>query len=157
VNQAKIVVGISGSAASSAALRWAAAEGRLRGASVEAVYAWEWSGGLHAPYAPLAGRSSREDERRAAADMARLVVDELGEDHVEPAVVEGSPARVLLHAAAEADLLVLGADEADAEPYPVINPIVAACLLRAHCPVVVVLPGMVHGRSVGGMLAGTVS
>ncbi|WP_203974060.1 universal stress protein [Planotetraspora silvatica] len=152
------MVGISGSAASSAALRWAAAEGRLRGANVEAVYAWEWSGGLHAPYAPLAGRSSREDERGAAAEMARLVVDELGEDHVEPAVVEGSPARVLLHAAADADLLVLGADEAAAEPYPVINPIVAACLLRAHCPVVVVLPGMLHGRrSVGGMLAGTVS
>jgi nucleotide-binding universal stress UspA family protein len=156
VNQAKIVVGISGSAASSAALRWAAAEGRLRGANVEAVYAWEWSGGLHAPYAPLAGRSSREDERRAAADMARQAVDELGEDHVESAVVEGPPARVLLNAAAGADLLVLGADEADAEPYPVINPIVAACLLRANCPVVVVLPGMLHDRSVGEMFAGSI-
>ncbi|WP_203886563.1 universal stress protein [Planotetraspora kaengkrachanensis] len=151
------MVGINGSAASSAALRWAAAEGRLRGADVEAVYAWEWSGGLHAPYAPLAGRSSRDDERRAAAELAMRAVDELGEDHVESAVVEGPPARVLLEAAADADLLVLGADDADAERYPVINPVVAACLLRANCPVVVVLPGMLHGRSTGEMLAGSVS
>ncbi|GII57186.1 hypothetical protein Pth03_55750 [Planotetraspora thailandica] len=153
MDQAKIVVGISGSAASAAALRWAAAEGRLRGARVRAVYAWEWSGGYHAPYAPLAGRVSREDERRDAAEMAERAVRELGGAHVESAVIEGPPAQVLLNAAAGADLLVLGSDEAAAGPYPMINPVVAACLLRAHCPVVVVLPGMEHERT--GMLAKT--
>ncbi|MEZ0073086.1 universal stress protein [Planotetraspora sp. GP83] len=154
MDQAKIVVGINGSAASAAALRWAAAEGVLRDARVEAVYAWEWSGGLHAPYAPLSNRTSREDECRAASDMAEQAVRELGEPHVTPVVVEGTPVQVLLRATAGADLLVLGAHEAIAQPYPAISPVVASCLLRAHCPVVVVLPGVTHGRS-AGMLAGT--
>jgi nucleotide-binding universal stress UspA family protein len=155
VNQPKIVVGINGSMASQAALRWAAAEGLLRGARVEAVYAWEWSGGLRAHYAPLSNRTSREDERRAALDMATQAVGELGVNHLTPMVVEGPPAQVLLRSTAGADLLVLGAQEAEAEPYPVINPVVSACLLRAHCPVVVVLPGMTHGRPLDGVLAGT--
>ena len=37
---ATIVVGIDGSPASAKALRWAAEEARLRGATVRAVYAW---------------------------------------------------------------------------------------------------------------------
>ncbi|WP_432921828.1 universal stress protein [Microbispora sp. CA-135349] len=154
MNQPKIVVGINGSMASQAALRWAAAEGSLRGARVEAVYAWEWTGGLHAHYAPIASRTSREDEHRTALDMAAQAVAELGERHVEPVVVEGSPAQVLLRATDGADLLVLGAHEAESEPYPVLNPVVSACLLRARCPVVVVLPGMEHDRR-PGVLAGS--
>lgn len=151
MNQPKIVVGINGSMASQAALRWAAAEGLLRGARVEAVYAWEWTGGLHAHYAPIASRTSREEEHRAACDIAGQAVEELHERHVTPVVVEGPPAQVLLRATQDADLLVLGAHEADSEPYPVLNPVVSACLLRARCPVVVVLPGMEHDRSVGAL------
>ncbi|ETK37303.1 universal stress protein [Microbispora corallina] len=155
MNQPKIVVGINGSMASQAALRWAAAEGLLRDARVEAVYAWEWSGGLHAHYAPLSNRTSREDERQAALDVATQAVRELGEHHVTPVVVEGPPAQVLLRSTADADLLVLGAHEAESEPYPVINPVVSACLLRARCPVVVVLPGVTHGHPPAGVLAGS--
>lgn len=154
MDQPKIVVGINGSMASQAALRWAAAEGRLRGARVEAVHAWEWSGGLHAPYAPLASRTSREDEHAAALRVAERAVRELGESHVTPVVIEGPPTRVLLRETEDADLLVLGAHEAAAEPYPVINPVVTACLLRARCPVVVVLPGDVHERKTEAVLAG---
>ncbi|WP_055478680.1 universal stress protein [Sphaerimonospora mesophila] len=154
MDQPKIVVGINGSMASQAALRWAAAEGLLRGARVEAVYAWEWSGGLHAPYAPLSSRTSREDEHAAAADVAEHAVGELGESHVVPVVVEGPSAQVLLRATADADLLVLGAHEAESEPYPVINPVVTACLLRARCPVVVVLPGGEQERRAEAVLAG---
>jgi nucleotide-binding universal stress UspA family protein len=153
VNQPKIVVGINGSMASQAALRWAAAEGLLRGAQVQAVYAWEWSGGLHAPYAPLSSRTSREDEHETALGVARQAVRELDAGHVAPVVIEGPPAQVLLRSTVDADLLVLGAREAEAEPYPVINPVVSACLLRAHCPVVVVLPDEAHGRP-GAALAG---
>jgi nucleotide-binding universal stress UspA family protein len=155
VNQPKIVVGINGSMASQAALHWAAAEGLLRGARVEAVYAWEWSGGLHAHYAPLSSRTSRDDERQVALEVAQRAVRELGERNVSPTVVEGPPAQVLLRETADADLLVLGAREAESEPYPVINPVVSACLMRAHCPVVVVLPGMAHERPLGGVLAGS--
>ncbi|MBP2704089.1 universal stress protein [Microbispora sp. RL4-1S] len=155
MNQPKIVVGINGSIASQAALRWAAAEGALRGARVEAVYAWEWTSGLHAYYAPLSKRTSREDERRAAMDVAERAVRELGGGDVAPVVVEGPPAQVLLRATDDAELLVLGTREAEGEPYPVINPVVSACLLRAHCPVVVVLPGMTHGRPLEGAFAGS--
>lgn len=154
MDQPKIVVGISGSMASQAALRWAAAEGVLRDARVEAVYAWEWSGGLHAPYAPQSSRPSREDEHAAAVRLAERAVGELGESYVVPVVVEGPPAQVLLRATEDADLLVLGAREAEGEPYPVINPVVAACLLRARCPVVVVLPGGRQERYAEALLAG---
>ncbi|MBX6167173.1 MAG: universal stress protein, partial [Thermobispora bispora] len=137
VSRATILVGIDGSAASLAALRWAAAEGRRRGARVLAVHAWEWSGGLHAPYAPSAGRASREEERKAALMLARRVVAELGADHVEPLVLEGPPAQVLIRASAGADLLVLGARHCRSGPYPSIDPVIAACLQGAHCPVVI--------------------
>ena len=37
----KIVVGVDGSGHAQAALRWAIAEARVRGASLEVVHAWE--------------------------------------------------------------------------------------------------------------------
>jgi nucleotide-binding universal stress UspA family protein len=133
----KIVVGFSGSAGSFAALHWAAREGRLRGTAVEAVHAWEWSGDLRAPYAPrLAG--SREDEWCAALDNAERAVRLMGDDNVSAIAVEGPPVQVLLRYAGGADLLVLGAREQVDAVHPAIGPVIAACLLRASCPVVVV-------------------
>lgn len=136
----RIVAGVSGSAGSLAALEWAAREGLLRGADVEAVHAWEWSGGLRAPYAPSRGGASREDEWCEALDNVDRVVRRLDEENVRAIAVEGSPVQVLMRYAEGADLLVLGAREQRDSVHPAIGPVVAACLLQAPCPVVVVTP-----------------
>ncbi|MBO3751381.1 universal stress protein [Streptosporangiaceae bacterium NEAU-GS5] len=139
--ESKIVVGFSGSPGSFAALRWAAAEGRLRGAAVEAVHAWEWSGDLRAPYAPRRA-GSREDEWCAALDNAERAVRLMGDDNVSAIAVEGPPVQVLLRYSGGAGLLVLGSREQGDVVHPAVGPVIAACLLRAFCPVVVVADGV---------------
>ena len=139
--KSKIVVGFSGTAGSFAALHWAAAEGRMRGASVQAVHAWEWSGDLRAPYAPRRA-GSREDEWCAALDNAERAVRLMGDDNVSAIAVEGPPVQVLLRYAGGADLLVLGSKEQADVIQPAVGPVIGACLLRASCPVVVVTTGM---------------
>ena len=59
----QIVVGVDGSAASAAAVRWAVREARLRRASVHLVCAYYTDTRLRAPYATRAW--TREDEPRA--------------------------------------------------------------------------------------------
>ena len=62
----RIVVGVDGSAASAAAVRWAVREARLRHATVHLVCAYHGDARLHAPYVSSAW-TARLHLRRAAA------------------------------------------------------------------------------------------
>jgi nucleotide-binding universal stress UspA family protein len=111
---AKIVVGVDGSEDSKNAFRWAVEEARLRGAPVVALLAWETSlpppDLTPAPPPDFAGFVS-ELQDRALDSVAAVVREVVGEDAtvtVEPAAVEGPPASVLIEAARDADLLVVG-------------------------------------------------
>ena len=151
----RIVVGVAGSAASAAAVTWAAREAVLRGAVLHAVHAWQPAGRGRAPYAPGPYRRDRDDERAAA--LLRTVVQEglgtappgLGSSlpgAAEPLleVAEGLAVQVLLHSAAGAELLVLGgsqpAGDAASRPAADLGPVARACLRAAPCPVVTVSP-----------------
>ena len=134
----RVVVGVDGSPASVAALRWAAQAAQERGATLCVVgvdpdvhdrlgsYVW--------------GTSSRE-ERMAALDKALAIVIEevLG---TSPAVTvhrqleEGRPGEVLARVADKAELLVIGSRRVDADES--LRPVLRACLQHATCPVVVV-------------------
>jgi nucleotide-binding universal stress UspA family protein len=72
----KVVVGVDGSAASRAAVRWAAEQARLRDSQLVAVEAWEFSPLIFAADVPVA-----LDELRSsvANHLHAVVVEEGGE------------------------------------------------------------------------------
>ena len=106
----RILVGVDGSDASAAALRWALAHAAARHGEVQVVHAWE----PVVLYGPVIGASPYDvDALESGAE--RLVEDMVTEASatapgvpVERTVVVGGPARSLLEAAKDADLVVLG-------------------------------------------------
>ena len=142
----RVVVGVNGSMASLAALRWAAREARLRQARLHVVRALD-PGRIRA--APYAGHARRLAPEQAGLPTSALLKDlvhallgsspevpEVPEVPVDAEVVDGLAAKVLIDRAAGADLLVLG-DPATSQ-LGVIGPVARACLRHAPCPVVVV-------------------
>ena len=143
----RIVVGVNGSTASLAALRWAAGEAALRRVSLLVVYVWDRTWRI-APYAARCRPAPGEERSTARARLAAALRTAFGP--VPPAcvtseVAEGLVAQVLLDRAADADLLVLGATApATMSPPaglgggPTAGPVARACLNNAVCPVVIV-------------------
>lgn len=137
-DQAKptILVGVSGSPASAAALRWAEDEAERRHGELKIVLIWQPE--RRASYArppALADRSAGPERARTElADMVRAVLGASLHD-ATTVVVEGRAERELLAESAGAELLVLGSGSGTA-----IGPVVRTCLSHAHCPVVVVSP-----------------
>lgn len=109
----RIVVGIDGSDGSRAALRWAIAEARLRGAAVEAVSAY------HVPYTGAASvmplMLDPEDFRASADALLAKALDEVEDEAaalpkpITAIAVEGPASTVLVEAGLGASLLVVGA------------------------------------------------
>jgi len=140
----QIVVGVDGSAASDAAVRWAVREARLRRATLRLVCAHHSDARLYAPYAPRG--QVRPDERYAAARAlldraAELAARRLPPERVLAELVNEPPARALLGRAADAEMLVLGAARPAVQPGQpalALGPVARDCLRRAPCPVVVV-------------------
>ncbi|HEY8983222.1 MAG TPA: universal stress protein [Streptomyces sp.] len=137
-----IVVGVDGSEESLAALRWAAGQARLLHARVVAVHAWEPAGHRLAPYASVASCPGAAQQReRAARVLEESVVKTLGEPvdiAVQPVLVEGVPAKVLLERAREAVLLAVGRSAHGRGELPAGGPVVRECLRHARVPVVTV-------------------
>jgi nucleotide-binding universal stress UspA family protein len=106
----KIVVGIDGSESAMAALRWAIEEARLRGATIDAIDAWNYPyvvvPGATIPLHPRADQAVDVEQELEAALAA--VAGEAEGVMINQIVTEGVPAAVLCEAAADADLLVIG-------------------------------------------------
>ncbi|MEI5525616.1 universal stress protein [Streptomyces brasiliscabiei] len=138
----RIVVGVDGSEASVAALRWAARQSHAEHADVVAVHAWEPAGVALAPYAPASARpDAAEERRRAARLLAGTLREALGprmDGAVRAVVAEGPPARVLLRYARDAQLLALGHTDHQQAGLPAIGAVARDCLRHARVPVVTV-------------------
>ncbi len=107
-----VVVGVDGSSGSATALLFALEEARLRGTTLQVVWAWQ---APEMTYAAGAGTGagiaglSAEVETLAGKDLDEaLVALDVGDVPLEVHVLEGHPAGVLLDAGAGADLLVVG-------------------------------------------------
>lgn len=103
----RVVVGVRYGNTSRDALRWAADEAHRRHARLVVVHAWQ----LHLTAAMDLLRPSRAitAHRGAAHDqLHRWVSDILGDTDAEVHAVHGGPLDVILHATADADLVVLG-------------------------------------------------
>jgi nucleotide-binding universal stress UspA family protein len=106
----RIVVGVDGSAAADRALRWAVREARLRAAEVEVVHCFV----AHGAGAVARAQQHQHAQARLEAVTARNRVD-LDEVTWHGAVVPvvAVPSTGLIAAAADADLLVVGARGAE--------------------------------------------
>ncbi|MFG1876386.1 universal stress protein [Sphaerisporangium sp. NPDC049003] len=141
----RIVVGVSHSPAANAALIWALGEARLRDAVIQPVHAWQWSGQHRASYAPMGSWRSHDDEYEAAREQTRAIVAQVAS--IEPIVAQGPPAQVLLNHCEGAAMLVLGIRRPEAGIPVAATPVLAACVMGARCPVVVVSPHAVAARA----------
>ena len=133
----RVVVGVDGSRASIAALRWAAGAALEREVPLCVVGV---DPDVHESGPYLWQRSDPEDRLAALRDtLAVAVTTALGPEpavEVSQLVKRGRPGEVLARIADQADLLVLGTRRVEAdEP---LRPVLRACIQLATCPVVVV-------------------
>jgi nucleotide-binding universal stress UspA family protein len=142
----RIVVGIDGSEHSAAALRWAADEAKLRGATLEAVHAWTYvpvTTPADAGLVPVPWTDSI-DALQATQDVAERITsdhvrDVLGDDHgVMVSLVQNDASEALLQAAAGADLLVVGNRGRGALKEALLGSTSGRVADHAPCPVVIV-------------------
>lgn len=105
-----IVVGVDGSGGSAAALRWAAAEARLRGASLTAVHAYIRPLAYTGTDATMAEfEPERHDHAQQVLDHALdKEADALAGLEVRRVLHDGPAARALIEAAGSGELLVVG-------------------------------------------------
>jgi nucleotide-binding universal stress UspA family protein len=134
-----IVVGVGGAEHGRRALRWAQQKAARHGDELTALLAWGLFDQLHAD-----GSASFDPDygpTDAAAALDAMVADTLGADAagaVRQVVVSDLPARALLDAAREANLLVLGPRGRGELRELVLGSVTQACLHHAPCPVAVV-------------------
>lgn len=140
----RVVVGVDGSAGSVQALRFAERAAAVRGASLQVVHAW------NLPYLGFAGRSGavprealdevavragevlRESLRSAGIDAAR--------SDVEMWLAERAPNLMLLQAAHDADLLVVGSRGYGGWKGLLMGSVSTQSITQSPCPVAVVRP-----------------
>jgi nucleotide-binding universal stress UspA family protein len=105
--QRRIVVGVDGSPASLDALEWAVRQGALTGAVVEAVTAWHFPTTAVGGY-PIVAATDWHANAQVIQELA--VKEALGDEATAliRRVAQGHPVSVLLDAAVDADLLVVG-------------------------------------------------
>jgi nucleotide-binding universal stress UspA family protein len=138
---ARIVVGIDGSDQSKEALRWALDEARLRGASLEVVYAWTMP--VYVGYGAAAGAVMDPAElREAAQEKIETTVEEVvggkSDVKIERKAVEGLAAAALVDEADGADLLVVGSRGHGGFAGLLLGSVSQQCSQHAPCPVVIV-------------------
>jgi len=130
----RIVVGVDGSPASIAALRWAFRHAYARRGSVQAVCVWPWD-----PRQEVAHAEARQAECEAL--LSEAIGTALADNPRVPITgraIAGRPAQELVKAAREADLLVLGSHGRGRIARAVLGSVAETCVRMSNVPVVVV-------------------
>ena len=132
-----IVVGVDGSPSSQRAVRWAAQQAKLTGATLRAVSSWRWPNYITRvpPGVDLAG-----DTRRTLDEVLQEALTGSEDVSVTRHVIEGPPGPALLTQAQDATLLVVGAQGRAAFPGMLLGSVAEYCVRHGSCPVVVVRP-----------------
>ncbi|MHA6783278.1 universal stress protein [Pseudonocardia saturnea] len=147
-----IVVGVDGSPQSRAALRWAVGQAELTGSPLRAVAVWLPPVVTAAPYGtgvgavvtggPLADPAAEADAARSVAahrlDEAVAALPAEARRRVNRHVLTGDAAGVLLDAARDAAMLVLGNPGRGALAGAMTGSVALSCAHHAGCPVVLV-------------------
>lgn len=138
-----IVVGVDHSPGARAALVFAEEEALLRGATLHAVHAWQYSyigstdmeGAIPSTAADLHKLRAAAETPLEASIREALPASDL---RIERRVVEGVPAGVLVEASRDADLLVVGSRGRGGFAQLLLGSVSQQCAHHAECPVVIV-------------------
>lgn len=148
-----VAVGVDGSEAAGAALRWAAAEARLRQARLRVVHAWtfhypaiEGYGYVGAAYVggslDVPAGDGMNHQRQAAEELVDQAIANLGAEadglDIDREVLEGSAAEMLVGMVTDDDLLVVGSRGRGGFAGLLLGSVSQQCAHRASCPVVIV-------------------
>jgi nucleotide-binding universal stress UspA family protein len=136
-NSPKIVVGVDGSAASLAALDWAAEQAALTRSPLEIVTTWEWP--LTYGWAvPLPQEYDPEEGVQKALDeAAEAALAKYPDVEITTRALEGHPAPALVEASKGAKLLVLGSRGHGEFVGMLLGSVGEHCATHAHCPVLI--------------------
>ncbi len=151
----RIVVGIDDSPASATGVTYAALEAQRLGASLDIVHATPGYGDLHGDV-PLVDDQTLaafgHKLLRDAEHLARSVAPNLS---ISTDLTSGGTVTVLVAAAQDAQMLVLGAERRSVVDRIWTGDVVGGAAARSHCPVVAVAPewepSEEHGRIVVGL------
>ena len=139
----RLVVGVDGSPGSYAAMRWAAEQAALSGATIVAVYVLEPVVPLDftgAGFAAVSELDSRQLHRTGRALTERVAAEAAGGFAVDVhhLVIEHSnPGQALVRASRDASMLVVGAHHHHGLGF-LLGSTGASCVRHATCPVVVI-------------------
>ena len=138
----RIVVGIDGSQGARRALEWAVAEAKLRDAHLVVVHAWLEPAAVAVGSVITAGGVEPEIFEEAAE---RTVAEVLGAvdttglpQGIESLVVAGAPARAVLDASKDADLVVVGSRGHGGFTGLLLGSVSQQVAHHATCPVVII-------------------
>ena len=132
-----IVVGVDGSPSSQRAVRWAAQQAKLTGATLRAVSSWRWPN--YITIVPP-GVDPAADTRRTLDEVLQEALTDSQDVSLTRHVIEGPPGPALLTQAQDATLLVVGAQGRAAFPGMLLGSVAEYCVRHGSCPVVVVRP-----------------
>lgn len=136
-----IVVGVDGSKESKDALRWAIDEAHLRNATVRAIHVWTYPVVFAGEFVPpdfLNANALRDAAQKALDDTVAEVAGENPDAYIERVVEHGSVAHVLVEAAREADLLVVGSRGHGGFAGSLLGSVSQQCAHHAPCAVVII-------------------
>jgi nucleotide-binding universal stress UspA family protein len=140
----RIVVGVDGSQGSRTALEWAIREAQAHASSVHILVAWHYPQTTSASAWGL-GMDPLPDVQEAVAAASAAAASRLGlkasaQGDVATTweAIEGNPARALLTASEDADLLVVGSRGHGAFVGALLGSVSHQVVAHARCPVVVV-------------------
>ncbi|WP_407289172.1 universal stress protein [Streptomyces sp. BP-8] len=124
-----------------AAVRFAFEEAEVRGCLLKAVHAWRRPAHETADPPLLADQAQSHHEKQAAALLDEALEEAAGAHpsvHVRRTTVEGPTHKVLVHRAAAADLLVIGAGHRHGHFGLPLGRVAHTALCHADCPVAIV-------------------
>ena len=139
----KIVVGVDGSQAASAALEWAITEARIRNAELDIVVSWDYPALVASEpiFIPIPDESVLQASAEQTADTMIVNAGLAGSDITYRVFTpEGRAGETLVGMAGDADLLVVGSHGSNAFKELFFGSISNYCAHHSPCPVVLVRP-----------------
>ena|ERR1700733_6845789 len=132
-----IVVGIDGSESSKDALRWAVAQAKATGATIECLAAWHWPTSWGAAVPLPDGFDPASDAGAMIDQTVAPIVALHPEVTVVSRVAEGQAALALIERSHDADLLVVGSRGHGEFSGMLLGSVSQHCAANAFCPVLV--------------------